>query len=271
MKGIVITPIAPLMTKPQYDCELADETMCGMVVELGEREGEYVRVTTEYRYSGYMPVSCLLTDESRVESWEKASLCWVMRSSLDVQADPRVQSWQLTTLPRGARVLALEEPAEGWQKVELPDGRAGYVRASGLTPVDTTPWEKKDPFVLRSALVRTALSYMGSQYRWGGKTAWGIDCSGLCSVSYLLHGIQIHRDASLEPGFPLKEIDMSRMAEGDLIFFPGHVAMYIGDGKYVHATARAGSDAVVINSLRPEDPDFRQDLLDSITKIGSLF
>ena len=271
MKGIVIVPVAPLMTKPQYDCELADETMCGMVVELGERENGYVKVKTEYNYSGYMPESCLLTDEDRVKAWEEAELSWVTRGSLDVQAAPKVQSWQMITLPKGAKVLVCEVQEDGWTLVELADGRRGYVRSSGLEAVDKTPWQEKPVYALRSALVRTALSYMGSQYRWGGKTAWGIDCSGLCSVSYLIHGIMIHRDASLEPGFPLREIDMNHMAEGDLIFFPGHVAMYIGDGKYVHATARAGSDAVVINSLRPGDADFRQDLLDSITKIGSLF
>ena len=38
---------------------------------------------------------------------------------------------------------------------------------------------------------------------------------------------------------------------GDLLYFPGHIAMYIGDGKYIHSTGKAGSGGVVINSLNP--------------------
>ena len=55
------------------------------------------------------------------------------------------------------------------------------------------------------------------------------------------------------------------------LFFPGHVAMYIGNDRFCHATARAGSDGFTINSLNPEDGDYREDLHRSITKVGSYF
>ncbi|MFR1760170.1 MAG: hypothetical protein ACLSX2_10735, partial [Christensenellaceae bacterium] len=49
------------------------------------------------------------------------------------------------------------------------------------------------------------------------------------------------------------------------------IPQYLGDGRYVHATAAEGSDGVVVNSLRPGDPDFREDLFSSVTMVGSLF
>lgn len=61
------------------------------------------------------------------------------------------------------------------------------------------------------------------------------------------------------------------MRPGDLLYFPGHTAMYLGEGRYIHSTARCGSDGVVINSLRPEDPDYREDLDKGMTAVGSIF
>ena len=61
------------------------------------------------------------------------------------------------------------------------------------------------------------------------------------------------------------------MAPGDLIYFPGHVAMYMGDGRYCHSTGKHGSNGFAVNSLDPGAPDYREDLHRSITKIGSWF
>lgn len=270
MKATVITPIGPLMSEPSADCERADEALAGMVVELGESRNGYVKATTEYGYTGYMPERCLMMDEVKSRAWAERPLRQITRAALDVMAEPRVQARILNTLPRGARLAELDR-RQGWAAVELPDGRQGYVRASGLAPRPDTPWQHRSVWELRSDLARNALAYMGVQYRWGGKTPWGIDCSGLCSMAYLLAGVIIYRDADIRPDYPIHEIAMERIGQGDLIFFPGHVALYLGDGRYIHATAAEGSDGVVVNSLRPDDSDFREDLYTSVTMVGSLF
>ena len=90
-------------------------------------------------------------------------------------------------------------------------------------------------------------------------------------MAYLLCGIQIYRDANIKENFALHEITIDEMKPGDLLFFPGHVAMYLGDDRFCHATAKAGSDGFVINSLNPEHPDYREDLHKRITQIGSYF
>ena len=128
-----------------------------------------------------------------------------------------------------------------------------------------------DEETLRNALVDAAMLYQGTHYRWGGKSPMGIDCSGMVSMAYMLCGVLIYRDANIVEGFPIHEITREQMKKGDLLFFPGHVAMYMGDGLYCHSTAHAGDDGFTINSLDPASPVYREDLVNRITQIGSYF
>lgn len=123
----------------------------------------------------------------------------------------------------------------------------------------------------REQVAETALSYLGVQYRWGGKSTAGIDCSGLTSTSYMLNGVLTYRDAQIQEGFPVHEISPEQIKKGDLLYFPGHIALYLGDGRYVHSTGQIGSGGVVINSLNPQDEDYREDLVQCLKAVGSIF
>jgi cell wall-associated NlpC family hydrolase len=165
--------------------------------------------------------------------------------------------------------------------VELVDGQIGYMRNqylreklfsqsavwTGVLPQITIDDEQE----FRRNLVETAKSYLGVQYRWGGRSTAGIDCSGLVSVSYMLNGILIYRDAKIMEGYPVHEISMEQIKPGDALYFPGHIAMYIGEGRYIHSTGKIGSGGVVYNSLQPEDPLYREDLVKQLYAVGSIF
>lgn len=280
MKAIVNIPICPLMTQPRFDCETADETLLGMVVEVLEQTTpDYWKVRTHYRYEGYIAVSALVTDPQAVALWESAPKKVVLhKNTCDVMATPKFQSWQLTTIPFGAVVSVTKAPEidpetgapSGWQSVTLPDGREGYVRPSVLDTYYDKPLELPED-ELRQRFVDTAHLFLRAQYRWGGRTPLGVDCSGVVSMSYLLNGYIIWRDASIKEGFPVHPIERKDAKPGDLIFFPGHVAMYLGNDRYLHSTGKAGDDGVTFNSLDPNAPDFRADLLEKITGWGSIF
>lgn len=121
----------------------------------------------------------------------------------------------------------------------------------------------------RNRVVQTALSYLTTPYRWGGKSPLGIDCSGLCSMAYMLNGVVIYRDAKIVDRFPIKEINIEHIQKGDLLYFPGHIAMYMGDDLYVHSSL--GGNEVSINSLNKNHINYREDLATTITAVGSLF
>ena len=270
--ALVKTPVAPLYLKPDEQGELADEALCGWRLEiLEELPGGWRRVRTHYRYTGFVPQNCLLPEEAAPARWETLPKLAVTRFTADVLNAPKVQGGRVETLPRGAWVSpAGPADGDGWVPVLLCDGRRGFTRESFLGPVITS-WDPAREDRLREEIVQTALSYLGCQYRWGGRTPLGIDCSGLCHQAYLANGVLIHRDAHMEPEFAMKPIPREAMKRGDLLFFKGHVAMYLGEDRFLHSTGKRGSDGVVINSLDPSAPDYREDLAKGILAIGSVF
>ena len=272
MKAIVTAPVCPLMSRPQIQCELADEVLSGMVVDLLEevRPGWYL-ASAPYRYTGYLQAGHVLSGDHLAARWAARPKQVVTKGICDVLSGPAVTCFPLTTLTRGALISPVGEPnADGWVRVELGDGREGYTKSSFLGEYyEKSPFSQEED--LRQAVVETALTDLGTHYRWGGKTPLGIDCSGLVSMSYLLNGVVIYRDAGIREGFPVRPIPREAVKPGDLLFFPGHVAMYLGEGRYIHSTAKNGSDGVVINSLDPASPDYRADLAQGLTAVGSIF
>lgn len=255
---------------------IQDEGLYGMPVEILEViDKNWVKVRTHYQYEGYIPMTNLymLDNQEKVE-WElsKPRRYVIQKAYVDVLAYPKVQGIRLQSLTRGALVTGVrgDSNQDGWVKIRLNDGREGYVKESVLGTYYEQP-SSPDEDCLRKNLVETALTYLGTQYRWGGKSPLGIDCSGLTSMAYLLNGIVIFRDAKIKEGFPIHEINFKDKKPGDLFYYPGHVAMYIGDERYIHSTARAGSDGVVINSLNPDAPDYREDLPKMMYAVGSIF
>jgi cell wall-associated NlpC family hydrolase len=91
----------------------------------------------------------------------------------------------------------------------------------------------------RTNLVRTAQSFTGLPYLWGGLSGFGLDCSGLTWLDFRAHGQVIPRDA-LPQSRHGKPVGRTALRRGDLIFYATnglvhHVTMYAGDGKMVEA------------------------------------
>lgn len=272
VRAIVNTSVCAMYSTPGRENTVIDEVLYGMVVEiLDQPVPGWYRIRTHYRYEGIVSADDLIVEEESTAIWEALPKKVILnKNCCDVLSVPKVQGWHLMQLTRGCRVALLGEPEEGWQKIRLADGRSGYVPSGILGTLYSAP-VSNDEAQLRKALVDMAMLYQGTHYRWGGKSPMGIDCSGLCSMAYMLCGILIYRDANIVDGFPIHQISLDAVKPGDLLFFPGHVAMYIGDGRYCHCTAKSGVNGFTVNSLNPDDPDYRADLREKITQVGSYF
>ncbi len=147
----------------------------------------------------------------------------VTKQFADLLSQPRVQGQILTTLSIGS-FLQLIKPAEhGYLLVEAADGQRGYMPASSLSVrkdsdgyflcgCDPSWFSSQKPScdqeTLRQQIIRSAESYLGVQYRWGGHSGSGTDCSGLTFMSYLMNGILIYRDAEIHDGYPVHAISI---------------------------------------------------------------
>jgi cell wall-associated NlpC family hydrolase len=108
-------------------------------------------------------------------------------------------------------------------------------------------------------LIRRAKSQLGTRYRYGGETPRrGFDCSGFTrwtfkKVTGLPHSSMRQYKLSRKPGYK-RIYRRARLHRGDLVFFKttrakvGHVGMYIGRGRFIHASS--GADKVTISSVR---------------------
>jgi len=266
--GILNEVVVPINLHPRFDSEMADEGLYGMIVKLLEDVGDgWYHVETHYNYYGYVHESNMILDEEKLKVWEENANHIITHSVVDVLPEAKYQGHLVKLLTRGASIILTGKEEKNWIEVQLADGNKGWVKKA-FVGGKINSYNVENEEELRKRLVDTAMLYMGSQYRWGGKSPLGIDCSGLCSISYMLNGIIIYRDALRKDEY-MKKIELEEIKPGDLLFWPGHVAMYIGGDKYIHSSS--DNNGVDINSLNPKDEDFKANLAKTITDIGTIF
>jgi cell wall-associated NlpC family hydrolase len=122
--------------------------------------------------------------------------------------------------------------------------------STGTSPSSSTPTatntQAPDPSAYdpkRNDLALFALSLLDTRYAWGGRgPATGFDCSGLVSHVYReAAGLPV-KGTSADLGQTSRPIDRTRLQPGDLVFFNtlgarhSHVGIYVGDGRFVHAS-----------------------------------
>jgi len=133
---------------------------------------------------------------------------------------------------------------------------AGAAQVSvGYTPVRTSLPARGTAFT--SAVVRTALRFLGRPYKWAGIGDRGFDCSGLVSRVFAAMDLAIPH-SSVDQYRRGMSIPLSSLNPGDLVFFhtynsgPSHVGIYVGADRFIHASYSRG---VIISSMK--EPYYR--------------
>ncbi len=106
------------------------------------------------------------------------------------------------------------------------------------------PWKSQEE---QGILVKVAESFSGAPYRFGGDSVRGLDCSAFVKKMYGIFEVQLPRCAR-EQFYAGPRISKENLLTGDLVFFktkrhakePTHVGIYIGDGKFIHASSLFG-------------------------------
>ena len=135
------------------------------------------------------------------------------------------------------------------------DGSAGWVPKSALSITDRTiPPDQLESMLNggRPDIVQEALRYLDTPYRYGGKLPYNVDCSLLVQTAYTARGIRLPRTAAqqFEVG---RSVSYNELLPGDRLYFVStsgrinHTGIYIGNGRFVHASSRrkcVGIDAL---------------------------
>lgn len=93
-----------------------------------------------------------------------------------------------------------------------------------------------------SAVVAYALQFQGSPYRYGGTTPSGWDCSGFTRYVFSHFGVNLPHQSEAQRSYGAR---VDSPAPGDLMWKPGHVGIYVGNGMMVHAS-RPGVGTVLV-------------------------
>jgi hypothetical protein len=219
---------------------MVSQEVLGSAVKVLARDGEWARIRGYDGYEGWISTGGFIDcDADTAEAWWDET-GGVPALSLDALLEDE-NGGTLARLPWGARV------ARSGAKLTLPDGRSGRLGAGEL--VGWSELGERFPGD-GAAVVRTATAWAGAPYLWGGRTRWGVDCSGFVQAVYRLHGFLLPRDSyqQLEYGEPIEvEAHFEELRPGDLVFFKAtdserivHVAFSAGGSRIIHAALGNG-------------------------------
>jgi cell wall-associated NlpC family hydrolase len=217
----VIEPQAPLRGEPRPDAPLATEALKGERVTIYDSNAEgwaWGQLQAD-GYVGWLPANALVVPGAAPTHRVAALRTFAF-------SEPSIKSPPLEALPLGAK-LAVARFAD-----RMAVTRAGaYVPAPHLAPLGED----------ESDFVAVAERFLGVPYLWGGKTAFGLDCSGLVQIALTACGQPCPRDSDMQEralGAPLSvSPDYANLQRGDLIFWKGHVAIARGANSLLHANA----------------------------------
>lgn len=159
---------------------------------------------------------------------------------------------------KAGQLLMVSAVEGNWCAVALEGGETGWVarpalRFPGLTAVQVVRGEGN------AGVVEDAMKFLWVPYVRGGNSKAGTDCSGLVQSVFRRHGVKLPRTAKeqFSVGVP---VFRQELMPGDRVFFSdsngqvNHVGIYIGDGKFIHASGRHGR--VVVSRLSEYDDTY---------------
>jgi cell wall-associated NlpC family hydrolase len=225
----VIEPQTPMRRAPQPDAWLETEALKGERVTIYDSDAEgwsWGQLAAD-GYVGWLP-SNALAPPGHAPTHKVVALRTLVFPGPSIKLPP------IEALPLGAR-LAVARVHD--RMAVTPSG--AHVPAAHLAPLDQNETD----------FVAVAERFVGTPYLWGGKTAFGLDCSGLVQVALTACGIACPRDSDMQEralGEPVAA-DFAKLKRGDLVFWKGHVAIVRDGENLLHANAH--DMAVAIESI----------------------
>jgi len=244
-RAVVTAALAPLLREPRISADRVSEALHGESLVLLERRDEggvWLRVRAGDGYHAWTHAGYVATGS---DDWADDWASRATAGSLGAELKFEDQRFRLAV---GARVaLGRRADGEGEREVETADGRRWSVVAGTVRP----DAERRAEARLLAAPEWAQRWFSGAPYLWGGRTEWGLDCSGLVQATYAARGLALPRDSDLQSQAGREvAIDPTGAAyeAGDVLCFAdghriSHVALWAGAGRIVHSALSRGGVA----------------------------
>lgn len=269
--GVIRLSVANMRTDPNNAAELTSQVLLGTQVDLLQKKSGEYRVRTPDGYIAWVPSSSIVVmDKTEIDSWRQADKLIYTNEFGKSYSEADEKSQRISDLVYGD-ILRLTGQKGNFYTIAYPDGRKGYIKKSESLTLKN--WlDTRTPTA--DNIIASAKTMLGLPYLWGGTSVKGVDCSGFTKTSFFMNGFVIPRDASQQvlAGEKIDILDneghfdankaLKNLKPADLLFFAAgknsnpnarvtHVALYIGNGTFIHAAG-----LVRINSMLKDSPDY---------------
>lgn len=268
-QGIIQLSVANLRSKPGHSEELATQVLLGTKVDLLQKTRSDYRVRTPEGYIAWVPTSSVTAmDSLTFVDWQKSPKLIYTNEFGKSYSKPDQKSIRVSDLVYG-NILTLTKENKNFYEVKYPDGRIAFIPKDEAITFDN--WLKTRDLTAEN-IINSAKSMMGLPYLWGGTSVKGVDCSGFTKTSFYMNGYVIPRDASQQvlagdevqivdkDGKFSEELALKNLKPADLLFFAGgktsritHVALYIGNGEFIHSAGTVRINSILKNAHNYDD------------------
>ncbi|VVT31667.1 NlpC/P60 family protein [Rhizobium sp. EC-SD404] len=240
--GRVTAPLADLRPHPDAKVGIDSQLLLGERVQIFDRANGFAWVRAELDgYVGYV-------SESAIEDIsDEAPTHWVTALRTYRYAEPDMKRPIVDQLSIGSRLRVIGETEVRGTRYALTDNSYAVV-AAHLAPIDTASLDH----------VAWAARFIETPYLWGGRSGFGIDCSGLVQMTLMMSGKTAPRDSDMQANALGVEIGFDERSRGDFVFWRGHVAILEDEETVIHANGHTMTVA-------------RETLADAITRIGPVY